>query len=128
MYDTFVEILFLSPGAIWPLLDFYLSVVRLLPFSINHYEMRLKLVQYNQIRWKCRKAILKIKPIKSYLGNIISQTRLNCLAIISIDNEHAKNLIYRCLWRRLLKIVAEENNFYCKYKIIIIGFVIIIIQ
>lgn len=40
----------------------------------------------------CERSFSKLKLIKNYLRSTMSQARLNSLAIISIENEHAQNV------------------------------------
>ena len=53
----------------------------------------------------------KLKLIKNFLRNFMSQERLKSLALLSIENERAKNLDFRKVIQQFASSKARRKNF-----------------
>ena len=54
----------------------------------------------------------KLKLIKTYLSSTISEERLNCLALLSIENDIARNLDFHMIIKTFANIKARKINFF----------------
>ena len=57
------------------------------------------------------KSFSKLKLIKNFLRSSMSQERLSGLALLSIENERAKNLYFRKVIQQFASAKARRKNF-----------------
>ena len=57
------------------------------------------------------KSFSKLKLIKNFLQSSMSQERLSALALLSIENEQAKNLDFRKVIQKFASAKAKQKNF-----------------